>query len=135
MSCPENIVQVGEVTFHVRRLKPKAALGGLRLIGKVILPALAEAHAAGAGKVGNALSQAVEGLDCLPELFDLFVAVTKFTRPGRDNPTELKPFVDDVFEGHPEWIVEFLVACVKHEFSGFFSGNGVLSGLLAAVKA
>lgn len=134
-ACPDNIVEIGDVVFHVRRLKPKAALGGLKLVGKVLLPALAEAHTAGAGQVGNAMQKAVEGLDCLPELLDLFVGVSRFTREGRPNPTELKPFIDDVFEGHPEWMVQFLVACVKHEYAGFFSGNAPMAGMLGALAA
>lgn len=121
---------IGDVQFTVRRLKPKVSLSGLRLVGKLLLPALAEARSAPSGQVGNAMQKVVEGLDCLPELLDLFSAAAKFQSSGdqgspkREAPTELKAFVDDVFEGHPEWVVEFIAQCVMGEYAGFLAANG-----------
>lgn len=121
----------GGVTFTVSRLKPKASLGGLRLVGKVLLPALGEAANAPQGQVGNAFGKVVEGLDCLPELLTLFAAVAKYESANRKSPTALAPLVDDVFEGHPDWLIEFLAGCVQGEYGNFLKGQGPLGSLMA----
>jgi hypothetical protein len=135
MSTPTTPIEISEYTLTVSRLKVKDSLKGLRLVGKVLLPALAEAHSAPSGQVGNAIQRAVEGLDCLPDLLDLFVAVTQWTSPARSAPTPLKEFVEQIFGGRPDLVVEFLVACVKQEYSGFLAGNGQLAKLFGQATA
>lgn len=134
MSEPK-VFEVGEYKFIVGKLKVKASLKGLKLVGGVLLPALAEARNAPDGQLGNAVQKAVESLDCLPELLDLFTGVTKFTSPMRENPTALAPCVEDVFAGYPDHVVLFLVECVQAEYGRFFLGNGPLAGLLAKATA
>lgn len=121
---------IGDTTFIVNRLRVKRSLFGLRLVGKVLLPALAEAHGAPAGQIGAAVAKVVEGLDCLPELLDLFTPETKFTSPTRENATALQPFVEDVFSGSPDMAVQYLVECVQAEYGGFLGPNGLLGKLL-----
>ena len=141
MSAPANTIEVGGgaagggVTFTVPRLKPKASLAGLRLVGKVLLPALGEAANAPQGQVGDAFGKVVEGLECLPELLALFAGVSQYTSAARANPTALAPMVDEVFCGHPEWIVEFLSGCVQAEYSGFLAGGGPLGQLMSKFQA
>lgn len=125
----------GGVRFTVPRLKPKLSLAGLRLVGKVLLPAIGEAANAPEGQVGDAFSKVVEGLDCLPELLTLFASVSQYESETRKNLTALQPFVDDVFCGHPEWIVEFLAGCVQAEYGGFLKGSGPLGSLMSKLQA
>jgi hypothetical protein len=122
-------------SFRVERLKVKASLAGLKLVGKVLLPALAEAHSAPPGQVGAAVEKAVEGLDCLPELLDLFAPRTKFQKPGVDLWIALPTAVDDVFEGRPDLTVQYLVKCVQGEYGSFLAGSGPLAQLAAKVAA
>lgn len=136
MAAEPTTFTVGDVQFTVRRLKPRVSLGGLRLVGKLLLPALAEARAAAAGQIGNAVQKIVEGLDCLPELLDLFSAVAQFESDGaqgtikRPSPTALRPLVDEVFEGHPDWMVEFIARCVMNEYGSFLAESGFVGQLL-----
>jgi hypothetical protein len=122
--------QVGETNFRVNRLKVKVSLAGLKLVGKVLMPALAEAHNAPAGQVGTAVARAVEGLDCLPELLDIFTAKAEYQNPVTGNWMQLAPFVEDVFGGRPDHVVQFLVECVQGEYGSFLDGSGPLAGLL-----
>lgn len=135
MSGSTTPFEIGEYQLTVRRLKVKDSLRGLRLVGKVLLPALAEAHSAPAGQVGNAVAKAIEGLDCLPDLLDLFSPVTKYTGPNRPNPTDLGPLVDEVFGGRPDLVVEYLVKSVQQEYGAFLVGGGPLAKLWGQAKA
>lgn len=129
--------EVQGLRFRLQRLKPKDALKGLRLVGKVLLPAIGEAHAAGEGQLGDALSKVVEGLDCLPELLDLFATRTQVpspTSPNGDVWVALPAFLDLVFEGKPEAMVQFLVIATQHEFGGFLGENSPLAALLGPAK-
>jgi hypothetical protein len=129
-AAPPVEIPIGDHKFQVSRLKVKDSLRGLRLVGKVLLPALAEAHAAPDGHLGGAVARVVEGLDCLPELLDLFVPVTKyFSALGSFAP--LAPCVDDVFGGRPDQVVQFLVEVVQLEYGAFLAAGGPLAGLLA----
>jgi hypothetical protein len=124
-------LEIGGKRFRVQRLKPKDALRGLRMVGKVLLPALGEAHAAPAGQIGDALTKVVEGLDCLPELLDLFAARTQV--PSPTNPqawVDLPRFIDETFQGCPETMVQFLVEVTQLEYQGFFSANSPLRALM-----
>lgn len=128
----------GALRFRVERLKVKASLGGLKLVGKVLLPALAEAHSAPPGQVGAAVEKAVEGLDCLPELLDLFAPRTKWQKDGvaLDTWQPLNDtYMGDVFGGRPDLTVQFLVKCVQGEYGSFFLGKGPLAGLVARAMA
>jgi len=126
----------GGTRFRIERLKVKASLAGLKLVGRVLLPALAEAHAAPAGQVGAAVEKAVEGLDCLPELLDLFSARTKFQRPASGEMwIALGPALEDVFAGRPDLTVQFIVKCVQGEYGGFLEGNGPLAQMVAKAAA
>lgn len=124
--------KVGDHTYQVGRLKVKDSLRGLKLIGKVLAPALAAGASAPDGSLGDAVAKAIDGLDCLPELLDLFVPVSKFIGPT-GSPTELGAFVEDQFGGRPDLCVEFLAQCVRQEYGAFFLGNGS-SGFLARLK-
>lgn len=129
---PPNFVEVqaGDHFFRVRRLKVKDSLRGLRLVGKVLLPAIAEASSAPDGQIGGAIARVVEGLDCLPELLDLFAANSQVYWPHTSNYAELNPLVDQVFSGRSDWVVLFLVECVKSEYGGFLVANGPLASLV-----
>lgn len=118
---------IDDHAFRVERLKVKDSLKGLRLVGKVLLPAMAEAYGAPDGQIGDAISKAVSGLDCLPELLDLFAPNTKFTNGQVTSPTALSAFVDDVFQGHPDWVVQYLIEATKGEYGSFLSGTGPLA--------
>lgn len=135
MSSQPYTFVISDSTFTVNRLKVKRSLVGLRLVGKVLLPAIAEAHSAPAGQLGAAVTKVMEGLDCLPELLDLFVPETKFTSPTRENPTALQPFVEDVFSGNPDMAVNFIVECVQAEYGGFLGPNGLLGKLMGKAGA
>lgn len=119
--------------FQVSRLKVKASLAGLRLVGKVLLPALGEAAGAPAGQLGAAISRAVEGLDCLPELTDLFAVVTKVPSPTNpDAWVGLSPFIEDVFGGRPDLVLDYLVNCCQAEYGNFWRGDGQVAQMLRA---
>jgi hypothetical protein len=124
-------LEIGGKLFRVQRLKPKEALRGLRMVGKVLLPAMGEAQNAPAGQIGDALTKVVEGLDCLPELLDLFAARTQV--PSPTNPqawVDLSRFIDETFQGCPEVMVQFLVEVTQLEFAGFFSTNSPLRAFM-----
>jgi hypothetical protein len=130
-------IEIGDHKFQVSRLKVKDSLRGLKLVGKVLLPAIAEASSAPAGQMGDAVTKIVEGLDCLPDLLDLFATCTKVQLAGGTGSfMGLASVVDDAFGGHPDWVVQFLVECVQIEYGAFLKGDGPLSKLLgrAAVK-
>jgi hypothetical protein len=124
--------EIGEYAFRVGNLKVKTSLAVFKQLAKTLLPALAEAHHAPDGQVGNSVQRIVENLDCLDELFDAFVKVTKYTGPGRDAPTELVPaLAEHVFGGRPDMLLEYIVRCVQGEYGAFLKGNGPLAGMLA----
>lgn len=128
---PVSEVRAGDHTFQVRRLKVKDSLRGLKLVGKVLLPAIAEAHGAPAGQLGSAVERVVEGLDCLPELLDLFAANSKVFWAQTGSYAELLHLVDQVFAGRPDWVVLYLSECVKLEYGGFLAAGGPFGNLLA----
>jgi hypothetical protein len=135
VSAAPNEFSIDEVRFRVDRLKPKVSLAGLRLVGKVLLPAIAEARGAPDGQIGNAVSKVVEGLDCLPELLDLFVPRTQVPNPLNEATwISLAPVVDDVFTGRPDLLVQFLAKAVQHEYANFFSAGSPFAGMLAKVQ-
>lgn len=115
-----NSFDVGGVRYEVARLKVRDSLAGLKLVSKVLAPALGEAAGAPAGQLGRALEKVVEGLDCLPQLLDLFVPSTKFVGPT-GSLVELAPFVEDQFAGRPDLCVEFIVCAVRSEYGAFLS--------------
>lgn len=125
---------IGEHTFKVGNLKVKTSLLVFKRLAKTLLPAIAEANAAPKGEVGNAVQRVVENLDSLDDLLDAFVGVTQATWPGRDTPTELKNFVEHVFGGRPEMLLEYLVRCVQGEYGAFLSETGPLAPLMARAK-
>lgn len=125
--------KVGDHTYQVGRLKVKDSLRGLKLIGKVLVPAIAAGASAPAGGIGDAVARAIDGLDCLPDLLDLFVPASKFIGPT-GAPTELGAFLEDQFGGRPDLCVEFLAQCVKQEYVGFLRASGA-SGLLGQMMA
>ena len=132
MSAPAKDLEIQGCRFRLQRLKPKDALRGLRMVGRVLLPALGEAHAAGAGQIGSALTRVVEGLECLPELLDLFATRTQV--PSPTNPeawVNLPAFLDPTFEGKPDVMVQFLVEAVQNEYGAFLDGKGPLAALMA----
>lgn len=123
---------IAEFSFQVSNLKVKTSLAVFKKLAKTLLPALAEASGAPDGQVGDALQRVVDNLDCLDDLFDAFVKVTKYTGPGREAPTELVPaLAEHVFGGRPEVMLEYIVRCVQGEYGAFLKGNGPLAPLLA----
>jgi hypothetical protein len=133
-----NKFECGGFQFEVARLPVKKSLKGLKLVGQVLLPALAAGAAAKGGSVGDAIPRLIDGLDCLPEVLDLFVAHTKFIGPT-GNWVAFESFVDSTFGGRPEVCVEFIGQCVKAEYSVFLAGalaasasNGLLAKLTNA---
>jgi hypothetical protein len=127
---------IGEYTFQVSNLKVKTSLSVFKKLAKTLLPALAEAQAAGPGKIGDAMQRVVENLDCLDDLLDAFTPVTKYTGPGRDAPTPFTALlVETVFAGRPEMVFEYIAMCVKGEFGNFLSESGLLGPLMAKAKA
>lgn len=132
-----NSFEIGGKTYQVGRLKVRDSLAGLKLVGKILLPAFAEGASAPAGQLGGAIAKAVEGLDCLPTLLDLFVPVTKFTGPT-GSMVELSAFIEDCFGGRPDLCVEFIARAVQGEYGAFFldnGGSGLLSKLMAKAAA
>jgi tail assembly chaperone len=129
--------EIGEYKFQVNNLKVKTSLHVFKKLAKTILPAIAEAKMAGSDKIGDALDRVVENLDSLDDLLDAFVPVTKYTDPARPDspPIELKAFVEHVFGGHPERLLEYLARCVQGEYGLFLAENGLLAPLLAKAKA
>lgn len=129
--------EIGGTTYEVRRLKVKDSLAGLKLVGKVLAPALGEAARAPDGQIGHALERVVDGLDCLPQLLDLFAPATKFVAQT-GSLVELGPFVEDQFAGRPDLCVEFIARAVQAEYGAFFSRPEIaaLTGrVTAATKA
>ncbi len=124
--------EIDGTTFYLRHLKPKQSLRGLNLVTTILLPALAEGATAAEGSLGNAAERVVGGLSCLPELLDLFVPAGEFTDANRANPTDLQPFIDDVFQGRPDVMLAYLVHGIKHEYERFLDGSA-LQTLAAAM--
>ncbi len=123
---------IGEHTFKVGNLKVKTSLLVFKRLAKTLLPAIAEAHAAPAGGVGNAVQRVAENLDSLDDLLDAFVGVTQATWPGRTAPTQLNaPLVEQVFGGRPEMLIEYLVRAVQGEYGAFLKEDGPLGALMA----
>lgn len=131
-----NSFDVGGVRYEVERLKVRDSLAGLKLVGKVIAPALAEAAGAPEGQLGRAFERVVEGLDCLPQLLDLFVSAAKFVGPN-GSLVELAPFVEDQFAGRPDLCVEFIARAVQAEYGRFLlaSGDSFVGQLVAKATA
>lgn len=127
--------EIGEYKFQVGNLKVKTSLLVFKKLAKTLLPAIAEAQAAGPGKIGDAMQRVVENLDSLDDLLEAFLPVTKAVWPGRANATELKPFVEDVFGGRPEMMLEYIGRCVTGEYGRFLAENGLLAPLVAKMKA
>lgn len=126
--------EIGEYKFFVANLKVKTSLLVFKKLAATLLPAIAEAQAAGPNKIGDAAQRVVENLDSLDDLFEAFVPVTKYTGPMRDAPTELKPLVEHVFGGRPEMLLEYIARCVQGEYGRFLAENGLLAPLLAKAK-
>jgi hypothetical protein len=126
-----NKFECGGFSFEVARLPVKKSLKGLKLVGQVLLPALAAGAAAKEGSVGDAVERAVAGLECLGDVLDLFVPHTKFVGPTGKS-VAFEAFVDDTFSGKPEACVEYLARCVQLEYGAFFLGNGD-SGFLGSL--
>jgi hypothetical protein len=119
--------------FQVGNLKVLTSLKIFKRLAKTLFPAVVSAlEAEQRGQlVGPALKDVVSDLDCLDELLDAFVAVSKYTGPDRPNPTELKPFVENVFGGRPDLMLSFIVKAVQGEFGAFLKGNGPFASLMA----
>ncbi len=119
--------------FQVGNLKVKTSLSLFKRLTKTLFPAVVcalENEQRGL-PVGPALKDVVADLDCLDELFDAFVAVSKYTGQGRDAPTELKPFVEHVFGGRPDLMLAFTAKAAQGEFGAFLKGNGPFASLMA----
>jgi hypothetical protein len=126
---------IGEYNFQVGNLKVKTSLLVFKKLAKTLLPAIVEARAAGPNTVGDAVTRVVENLDSLDDLFDAFLPVTKYTGPGREQPTALvSALVEHVFGGRPEMVLEYIVRCVQGEYGRFLSENGLLAPLVAKMK-
>jgi hypothetical protein len=117
----------------------KTSLLVFKKLAKTLLPAIAEAQAAGPGKIGDAMQRVVENLDSLDDLLEAFLPVTKWSNQERRDKgaaaLELKPFVEDVFGGRPEMLLEYLGRCVSGEYGRFLAENGLLAPLVAKMKA
>lgn len=129
-AAPPTELEIGDHKFQVSRLKVKDSLRGLKLVGKILMPAFAEASAAPAGQLGSALVKVVESLDCLPELLDLFAASSK-VQTTSGSFMSLTPVLDDTFIGHPDHAVQFVVECVQKEYGTFLGENGQIKALVA----
>jgi hypothetical protein len=127
---------IGDYSFQVANLKVKTSLLVFKRLAKTLLPAIAEAQAAPAGQVGNAVQRVVENLDSLDDLLDAFVPVTQATWPGRANMTQLNgALVESVFGGRPEMLLEYLARCVQGEYGAFLSESGPLGAMVTRAKA
>lgn len=126
---------IGEYHFQVGNLKVKTSLLVFKKLAKTVLPAIAEARAAGPNKVGDAVQRVVENLDSLDDLLEAFTPVAQWTGPNRPNPTALKPLVEDVFGGRPEMLLEFIGRCVMGEYGRFLAENDLVAPLMAKLKA
>jgi hypothetical protein len=122
---------IGEYSFQVSNLKVKTSLLVFKKLAKTLLPAMAAAHAAPAGSVGDAFQRVAENLDSLDDLLDAFLPVTKYTGPGRETFTDVKPLVEHVFGGRPDMLIEYIARCVQGEYGAFLSGNGPLASFMA----
>lgn len=126
--------EVGGQTYTVGRLKVRDSLRGLKLVGKTVAPAIAAAAPsivaairAAKGSIGDPFKslnvegvlQAVDGLDCLPDLLDLFVPVTKFVGPTGSQVDFNSAFVEAHFAGRPDLCVEYLARAVQGEYANF----------------
>lgn len=128
---------IGEFSFQVGNLPVKTSLAVFKKLAKTLLPALAEAQAAGPSKIGDAVTRVVENLDCLDDLLDAFTKVTKYTGPSLPTPTSMASplHVEAAFAGRPEMVLEYIAMCVKGEYGRFLAGSGLLAPLLAKAKA
>lgn len=117
-----NSFEVGGVQFQLEPLKLKQQQKGLTIVAHAILPAL---MATGAEKVD--VTEIVRGIERLPELFDIFAAVTKVNWQANDGETRFVPlvaFADNVFSRRADLFVGYVAECLALEYACFLDGSG-----------
>jgi hypothetical protein len=113
-----NEFEVGSWKFRLEPLKLKQSQKGLAIVLHAILPA---ALGAGDGKIDPVA--VVEGVDRLPELFDIFAAkATVLWQEQGYMP--LAAMADNVFERRPDLFIGFVAECVALEYASFLNGSG-----------
>ncbi len=109
---------VGDFSFKVQALKLKPSQRGLALVAGVLIPAFAGM----ATLTPAGLQAAIQGLDTLPELYDLFAGVTQVEWQGKY--VSLATFQDNVFSRRMDLMLGYVAECVHAEYSSFLDANG-----------
>lgn len=113
-----NEFQVDGVQFQLEPLKLKQQQKGLAIVMHSILPAIL---ASNDEKIDAAAI--VQGVERLPELFDIFAEATKVEWQEKGY-VKLLPFADNVFQRRPDLFVGFVAECVAIEYAVFLNGSG-----------
>jgi hypothetical protein len=109
---------VDGVKFKLEPLKLKQQQKGLAIVMHAILPAVLGSDE---GKLDAVAI--VKGVERLPELFDIFAAVTKVEWQDKGF-VALSTFSDNIFERRPDLFVGYVAECVALEYAAFLSGSG-----------
>jgi len=113
-----NEFEVDGVKFRLEPLKLKQQQKGLAIVAHAILPAIL----ASTNDKIDAVA-IVQGIERLPELFDIFAAKTKVIWDG-DKPMALDTMADNVFERRPDLFIGYVAECVAIEYAAFLNGRG-----------
>ncbi len=110
--------EIDGVKFKLEPLKLKQQQKGLAIVVHAILPAI---MAGTAEKID--VAAIVQGVERLPELFDIFAAASKVEWQGMGY-VKLADFQDNVFTRRPDLFIAYVAECVATEYSAFLSANG-----------
>lgn len=114
--------------FEVNSLGLDEACMGAELFGRVAGPGIAAwLDGRNTGNVGGVVQAALSNASQLPKLVRMFAKQAKFDRLKDGRMVPLEPFVNDVFAGKLEFVVAFLLPCVRAEFGSFLVGDGLES--------
>lgn len=112
-----NEFEISGVKFKLEPLKLKQQQKGLAIVMHAILPAVLGDE----GKIDA--TAIVQGVERLPELFDIFAAVTK-VQWQEQGFVPLAAFADNVFVRRPDLYIAFVAECVACEYAAFLNGSG-----------
>lgn len=129
MSEPSKFVIEGR-EFVLSPLKLKEQMAGWSIVGSILLPIFAS----GEGLNVEALNRALQSIDRLYELQQMFAAVCVVDWDGGNGAPKkvpLKTFGDNIFARRSDILLRFVAECVLAEYGSFLDdrGRSVLSSL------